>query len=482
MLASHIAGYVPANVVPAAFSFLSIYIFTRLVSPEEYGAYALVLSVTLLCQALFYYWLQVGAMRFTALARKEGHLEQLVSTTYRLFFGSSMLFAGCYALAVLFVPALHLAKSAIWLGVPLVIARSLTAINQSFNRSELRVLRYNLVECGQSALGLAFGLALVVRFNLAARGMLLGLIASSVVVGAPGLVAVGRSILRRGEAEQARILLRFGLPLTLSYAMNYVLSTSDRLLVAWFLGPAAVGVYSVSYNTMDRALTSVFLAVSLASFPLAVSRLEREGVEAARRQIYSNGTALVALTLPACVGLIMLNGPLSAALIGAPFRAQAREIMPWIAASSLLAGFQVHFFDHAFHLGKRTTLCAWSLGPAVIVNVVMNVVLLPRVGLMGAVYATIGGYVASLLGSILVGRRVFRMDFPFLPTLRVLAATAAMALALSLSAERALSGFPGLVVLLAVGGATYAIASLVFDVAGIRGLLARRLYPDGVVR
>jgi O-antigen/teichoic acid export membrane protein len=473
MLASHIAGYAPANVVPALFSFLSIYVFTRLVSPEEYGAYALVLSLALLSQALFYYWLQVGATRFTALARKEGRLDLLESTTYRLFVRSSAVFTACYALAVVLVPSLHLAKSAIWLGVPLVVARSLTTISQSFNRGELRVLRYNLVECGQSVLSFAVALLLVERCGLAARGILLGLIAGSLIVGAPALEALGRSFVRRRDEEQARVLLRFGLPLTLSYAMNYVLSTSDRLLVQWFLGPAAVGVYSVSYNTMDRALTSVFLAVSLASFPLAVSKLEREGVEAARRQVYLNGTALLALALPACAGLIVVNAPLASVLIGEPFRAQAREIMPWIAAASLLAGFQVHFFDHAFHLGRRTALCAWSLGPAVAVNVVMNVVLLPRIGLMGAVYATVGGYLASLLGSILIGRLVFRIDFPFGPMLRVAGATALMTIALR--AVRPPAGFLGLAGLLALGAITYAAASLLFDVAGVRGLVVRHL-------
>jgi len=473
MLARHIVGYAPANVVPAIVSFLSIYVFTRLVSPQEYGKYAVVLSVTLMCQALFFYWLQVGATRFVARAMQEGGLDALVSTAYRLFFASSLVFASLYALSVVLFPSIHALRSALWLGLPLVLARSLTALNQAFNRGELRVLRYNMVECCQSVFGFIFGWVLVKVFAMEGAGILLGIILGTLVMSLPGAGAIGRSISRPTSRDQGRLLLRFGLPLTFYCAMNYMLATSDRLLVEYFLGPAAVGVYSVSYNTMDRALTSVFLAVSLASFPLAIAKLEREGVESARRQVYGNGTALLALGLPACAGLIVLNQHIAVVLIGERFRAQALEIMPWIAGSSLLAGFQVHFFDHAFHLGRRTELAAWSVGPAVVVNILLNVLLLPRIGLMGAVYATIGGYVAALCGSIGFGRTVFRIDFPFRPVLRIVAATVVMISVLKIIPAPATVA--GLCVLLLAGVTTYAAASLLFDVAGARSLLSRRL-------
>ena len=475
MLLRHILGYGPANIVPAVVSFLSIYVFTRLISPEAYGAYALAISVSLLCQAVFFYWLQVGATRFVARAAEERDLGAFTATIYRAFAASSAALAVVYATVMVLLPhPSAMVRHALWLGLALVLARSLTAVSQSFNRGSLRVGRYNLIECGQSLLGFGFGLVLVVVFHREGQGILLGLIAGAAVMAVVSLAGerpllVGASWAAKPAPGRIARLLAFGLPLTIYNAMNFVLSTSDRLLVDHFLGAAAVGVYSVSYNVMDRALTSVFLAVSLAAFPLAVNKLEREGPEAARRQLSHNATALLALALPACAGLIALQRPLAAILIGDRFRPEALQIMPFIALASLLAGFQIHFFDHAFSLGKRTHLLVWSVGPAAVLNVVLNIVLLPRLGLRGAAYATLASYGASLVGSIVVGRRSFAIDFPLRPLIKIGLCTCAMLAALRLAR------FPptalGLCALIALGAATYAAAAVVANVGGVRTLL-----------
>src|SRR5215471_17807166 len=471
-------GYGPANIVPAVMSFLSIYVFTRLISPEAYGAYALAISVSLLCQAVFFYWLQVGATRFVARAAEDKDLFAFTATIYRAFVASSI------ALTLVYVPVMVLlphpsavVRAALWLGLPLVLARSLTAVSQSFNRGALRVRRYNLIECGQSLLGFGFGLIFVMAFHLEGHGILLGLGAGAAAMAAVSLA--GEAPLRRARSAAAKPapgriarLLAFGLPLTIYNAMNFVLSTSDRLLVDHFLGSAAVGVYSVSYNVMDRALTSVFLAVSLAAFPLAVSKLEREGPEAARQQLSRNATALMALAIPACAGLIALNRPLAAILIGERFRSEALQIMPIIALASLLAGFQIHFFDHAFSLGKRTHLLVWSVGPAAVLNVVLNVVLLPRIGLRGAVYATLASYAASLVGSIVVGRRSFAIDFPLRPLLKIGLCTLLMVGVVRLA--RLPPTALGLAASIALGAASYAAAAVAANIGGVRTLLWAR--------
>src|SRR5262245_12400039 len=98
MLFRHILGYGPANLVPAVISFGSIYVFTRLVSPGAYGDYALVGGVALLCQAVVFYWLQVGTMRFVAAAAKDGNLGALSATVYRGYLALALLFAAAYGL------------------------------------------------------------------------------------------------------------------------------------------------------------------------------------------------------------------------------------------------------------------------------------------------------------------------------------------------------------------------------------------------
>ena len=70
-------------------------------------------------------------------------------------------------------------------------------------------------------------------------------------------------------------------------------------------------------------------------------------------------------------------------------RAQAAAIMPWIALSGLINGFVLHYVSEGFQLSKRTALRAGLMVIPVIANITLNAILLPRIGLMGAVYSEI---------------------------------------------------------------------------------------------
>lgn len=477
MLYRQIAGYVPAIAVPVTVAFVSIYLFTRLVTPAEYGLYALVASVALMCQAMFFYWLQVGATRFIAAAQQQDSVAELQAGIYWGYLGTAVIYSAGFVLVLICLPLTSDKRNALLLGLVLVLAKGLVAVNQALHRGSLRILRYNLIECGQSLAGLMLGWLLVAKAGMGGTGILLGLVVAALCSAMVDIPAFLQGLRQGFERQQFISLLRFGLPLTACYALNFVLSTSDRLLVDYFLGGTAVGVYSVSYAVMDRTLTSLFLAVSLAAFPLAVRLLEKEGPDAAKAQLYRNGTALLALVIPGCLGLIAVNEQIAAVLIGPEYRAVALTIMPWIAVSTLLAGLQIHFFDHAFHLGKRTELFIWTIGPAAVINIGLNIVLLPRYGLMGAVWATLVGYIVAVACSAWVGRKVFVVPFPLGPTLRCLVAAVLMFFLLRWLQLPA-TGY-GLTMAVLAGAVSYGVLALALDVAGARTWLWQRFF-EGV--
>ncbi len=468
MLRRHLLGYVPANIVPAAISFLSVYAFTRLLSPEAYGAYAVTLSLALMCQSVFFYWLQFGVVRFIARAKQDGRSAGFAAAVYQAFAASAVLASVVYGVASLVAEKPASLAHVVWVGLPLSVFRALTALNQSFHRGEMKVARYNVIECGQALLGFLLALLLVNVFDLGALGFLFGLLAAAIVFSLVDLPMVARALMASIDRDQLRALARFGLPLTGLFVVNFLLSTSDRLLIEYFLGSAAVGVYSVSYGIAERALTVVFVGVSLAAFPLAVSALEQRGAAAAREQLYRNGSATLGITIPACAGLVALNPIIVQVIIGEEFRAGAAAVMPGIALSTLLNNLQAHYLSHGFHLSGKPERLIYINGPAALLNVILNVLLLPRLGLIGAVYASLISYSVALVGCVWFGRKVFPFDFPWAPTCKILLATAAMFSGIRfvpLPATRL-----GLLAGLLLGAALYGLAALSLDIGGLRRL------------
>lgn len=472
MLKRQVLAFLPAQAVPALAAFAGVYLFTRVATPAEYGLYALVMSVAQMCQSVLFHWVQVGATRQFETARLAGSLPALQSAVYRSHAGTFALFAAVYSVALLVLPIDAALRQVLWYALAIVGLRSLVMVNQAFHRGEMRAARYNLIECGQALGQLMLGLVLIWLTPARSSALLIGALLASLLVAGIDLRSVGRALRRPVARSELAGLLRFGLPLSASFALNYILATSDRLLVEYFLGPGAVGVYSIAYGLMDRALSSIFVAISLVAFPLAIRAYEREGASGASRQLRENGRLLMAISLPACVMLICLDRQIAAVMVGPAFRAEAEAIMPWVALAALLAGFQIHFFDHAFHLSRRTTLFLWSTGPAAVLNIVANLVLLPRMGLMGAVWATLASYALSLLASIVIGARVQRVPLDLGELGRVVLGCAAMAGMLRLIATPADPA--GLCAAALAGLAVYAAAAVALDIAGLRGTLRLR--------
>ena len=57
-------GYLPANIVQGAVGFLTIVLFTRMLSPEEFGRYALAFSIMTLIHVALFSWLEAAMARF----------------------------------------------------------------------------------------------------------------------------------------------------------------------------------------------------------------------------------------------------------------------------------------------------------------------------------------------------------------------------------------------------------------------------------
>ncbi|MEY4783075.1 MAG: hypothetical protein RIR41_1010, partial [Pseudomonadota bacterium] len=175
------------------------------------------------------------------------------------------------------------------------------------------------------------------------------------------------------------------------------------------------------------------------------------------------------IAAPAAAGLALVAQPLSEVMIGEAMRAQAAAIMPWIALSGLINGFVLHYVSEGFQLSKRTALRAGLMVIPVIANIALNAILLPRIGLMGAVYSTVACYTLALVLLALASRRLVPLAWPWVDFLKVAGACAAMAITVRLLPSP--GGLPELLLKAGMGAVVYVLAALIFDAAGARSAL-----------
>jgi O-antigen/teichoic acid export membrane protein len=431
MLVRHIIGYAPSLLVPMLASFGAVFCYTRLLSPAEFGNYGLSITTMNILVAVFFYWLQVSLPRLMPQAIKDGRAQQFRATTYVAYLAVSILLLAVAAFAINFLPLGDYYPIA-WLAVFMCLARALLNMNQAFHRSYLNFNRYNLIECGQAALGLGLGLGFVWFLHLGNFGAVTGMILGMVIMVLVDARTILTTPLSQYQRDILKDIIRFGTPLVVTFGIGLVVSSSDRFLIVKFQGPAELGIYYAGYTAVDRIITILGNMIATPSFPLTIHRLEHEGVEAARDQTYKNGVAFLILGLPACAGLVMINTALANVFIGPDFRAGAAQIMPWIAVASMLNGLSCHYFSYSFHIVKKPYMLVFTQGPAAVLNLILNLLLIPKCGYMGAAYAALASYILMLALTIWLGHRAFPIKFPFKPALQIAGSVALFVIVLKM--------------------------------------------------
>ncbi len=476
-LLPQIIRYLPANLVSPLISVATIAVFTRIMDAASYGAYMIALTGVLIGQQVMHYWVKVALTRFYAECAGNGRDGELLRATYLYLAATTAVAAIVAALILSFAPVRDTLAPALWAALPYFAFRSLALINAEVHRARLEPWRYTMVESGQNLAGFALALVFAAGFGWGAAGILLGFASgSAAVVLLDARLALHALRNGRPDAALRRELARFGLPLALSFALYAVVKLVDRFLIELHLGTADVGVYAAASQIVERAVAAAVSAVELAVFPLLVSAHARAR-QAGAAQLGWSAAALASVLLPAAVGLVLVREHLAAVLVGPAFRPGVAGLIPWLVLAAAASAISALLFDQVFHLAKRSTMFLMTNGVAAAVSVALNLVLLPRYGLLGAAYAAAAATLTDLALSALIGRRLARIPVPFGQLARVGAATAAMALALWAVP------FPrnalGLLAMLAVGVPTYAAAALALNVLDSRawmrrGMAARR--------
>ncbi len=417
MLIRHSASYLLARGVPGLITFLSIAIYTRLLTTEEYGYYALVMAGVGLLNMILFQWIRLSVVRF---------LPKYISNPGG--FKSTILFGylvvSSISVGICLILFLVNWQDPIWyklipVGVALLMIQGWFEINLEFPRARLKPMKYGLMSGLKATLGLLLGVVFILFIGLGAiaplAGILIAMLVSSLVFG----YNEWKKIKPKIDKEIFPEILKYAIPLTATFALSYINSTADRLLIAGMIDESAAGIYSAGYDITRQTITLLMVVISLAANPLAIKALEERGENAAKKQVAENATLLFAVSLPAAILFIILAPNISNIFMGSDFREGSILILPIISVVALFAGMKAYYFDMAFHLSKKTSKQIWIVGVSSAINLILNIVLIPQFGILGSAYATLISYIVGIVLSIWVGNKVFKLPVPYMEFLKI---------------------------------------------------------------
>jgi O-antigen/teichoic acid export membrane protein len=408
-LGKHSAIYGLGGLVQRILAVLLLPIYTRYLSPDDYGVVETLVALTTVLVITLRLGITNAFFRFYFDSSEPAHRRLVLRTSFWFTMGMATL---GLVLGVLFSRELATALFGSS-GDAEVVAAAFVGLWAQMNyeqltslfRVEERSVAYVTASFANIGITIAATLILVVGLDAGPLGVIVGGFTGTLLVYA-ALIGYRREQLGlQFDRELLRQMNRFGLPLVPSALFLWVTNFSDRFFLLKLADQQEVGLYSVGVR-IASAMALLLTAFRLA-WPAFAYSIE-DDAEAKRTYAFVL-TYLVALTSWVALGLGLL-APWLVGWIAAPSFAESAEVVgPLAFAVVPFAGYVVI----AIGIGRaRRTQFNWVVtGAAAVVNVVLNLLLIPPYGMMGAAVATIAAFGTMFLGMTWWAQQIYRVEY-----------------------------------------------------------------------
>ncbi len=481
-LATTGAAYTAASILSKVIAVALLPLYTRYLTPEDYGAAEILFAAVVTASIIVRFGLIEAILRFYYLPDEDP--ERVVSSTFAGLFWLSTLgalialpFAG--PLSELLLDPSELPPDVSGPGLVRIAIGGLWVLTMwefmlTLFRLEERARAYFLTTLLNVCAAIALTVVLVVGLDEGARGLLLGSYATGAAFVLVLIVLQRRRLSLWFDPALLRRLFRFGLPTMPAEVSLYGLNFVDRLIIVRSLGLREAGLYSLGVK-FAQAVNVLVRGFQLAWPPLAYSI--RDDGEA--RRVYA---VVVTLFVAGCAwvvaGMWLLSRWIVRAL-AAPKFFDSFEVIGLISTAVTLYALYLVLVVILGRTGRTELNLPAAIG-ALVVNVILNLVLVPPLGIVGAGLALVASYLVVLGLMYAFTQRLFPVPYEWGRLLRVVLTVAALVGLAELLV--ATEGAAGLLLRVAL----FAAYPLVLLATGFfsdeeRGWLARLRHPGAVM-
>ena len=221
--------------------------------------------------------------------------------------------------------------------------------------------------------------------------------------------------------------LTFSLPLVLFFTSGLIITLADRYMINYYNGAALTGIYSLSY-----AIVSIILSFSGVISSILYPHLAKAWSEKKEYNILFNAMLKynLLIVLPTMVGLFVLRNQIITLISGPEYLLAAPALM--ILISFPLFASLITILTNNLMLRDKTRLIGYVYTGGAVLNIILNLILIPRYGINGAATATITSYLFMYIIFHYVTRDQFSWNFRFIRIERIILASLIMGVILFL--------------------------------------------------
>ena len=383
--------YIPSKAIPFILAFAFVPILTRLISPEEYGIFTLILTFNLIMITLVTGWLCPSAIRFYA----EYNMAQRENVYFSSFFFCLIFQVAIVSILYFFIIYMYGDNSNI--NVTILLLGMASFISMAINEGTVNLFRpsreiksYSFYLIVTHFLQFTLSIGVLLIFDNGIKGLFSGYCLGYGIV-VPFMmfqIMRGREI-AFGNVSKKTIssFASYGIPLVASNVFWWILNFSDRYLINLFMGKSYTGIYAANYDLIDKSIRNIGVFFIFVASPIIMHAWATKG-QKETQQLLKNVLKYLLLCMLPIVAFVSIDYRLIARILLNENYYSGIVILPIVSFAAMAFSLQ-QFFQYPYLLKKNTRSILLFTAISAALNLGLNVIFIPEWGIKGAAVATL---------------------------------------------------------------------------------------------
>lgn len=394
-------AYAVCSIFQKCLSFITLPLFTRLLTTEQYGQYTIYSSWSSILMIFLTLNLAYGSFQ-TAMVKFEDRRAEYITSIQGVCLLLSLVFLAIYLpFRALWNNLFELPTIFVLLMVSEIIFTTATQLWMGRNRFEFKYKSVVAVTLLTSILSPIFAFILVSVTEEKGYARIIGYAGINIILG----LIIFVFNMKRGRKlyinEFWKYAFEFNIPLLAYYLSQVIFNQSDRIMISHMTGTSDAAMYGVAYN-LAMILTFILNAINGSYVPWMYEKIKENKGEDNK----SISLVLVALMALMILCVIWYAPEIILIMAGNQYTSAIYVVAP-VAMSLLLLFYCQLFINVEFYYEEKKMLVYGSIGAAVL-NIVLNYILIPMFGLVAAGYTTLVSYIVFALSNYFTMRHCLK--------------------------------------------------------------------------